>query len=1107
MPQIGIIAAIGAAAATAAAVAAGTVAFTLAATAAFFAKTFVISAVAGYALQELTGEDGIDGFGDATVRGSSRIEQLTVIPKRWILGRSRVRGVVVWFRHLDARLAYVQLLSADSIDAIERVWINGEDVEITRDATTGVITPASGSRFNFTKSVSRTIETYQVVPISPAGDGDGPDREDPDSGGEGPGGGFSTAAAPGGCGGCRGSFGCDSSAGAPGAPGFSAHDGMPVFSNASQSLPMFGNWWSEDIPLKDLLRWNPAMQGTSASAGAAASDGVSGQQEQGEGGGRTTPRQGTVPPGYKRVLVRRTITETVTVPAFKITEYFAADGTDGARIREIAAEGGDGGATQSNDLAWTTEHQLNGISYVLIELEQPPYEETSEGVSNRLFNRIPDIEFLVRGIKIPQIQSGFNTGESRTLLNESPTSIIPAHWTEDAAELRYWWLTRRRKIPLTDIEANFFFAAHAKCRERIRLNRQSGYSDDYPDAVSRYTINGVLNADDRVDAVEKQFDLCWQGSVVEWGGQFLFRPGSQRSVRVTITPDDIIDHPVIRPSLPRENRVNEVNLTLEQSAVEDFQSVELQVADAPAQAKEGGNDGPIRLPTTLPTLAFINQPVQAINFMHQQLRLQRDSMEIDLTVMPGDAPTNPSNLFRFVELLPGDRVELDLPEYGIGQGVAGEPGASSIRYFRVLSNSVNPDMSVNLRLAQWPDRWFFDSFTFPPITPREHIIPQAVPAPVLDGDYYITHHIGQDGKVTWDAEISFVPSPHRIWVSVVSPLTNRQWVEVGPDSTANFVLEDPGTYTFYAYSQRISDSAVSAPLSFSGVASLDITPPAPEVVRFSQVNGNIVKLTLQGGVDRNINGVEARYTFGFLEVNDLASIPDITTDAEWTSALEMNADATFPRTGEPVLVDLTIPEGNGIYKIFIRFHNNIGNNSPIVFVGTFFVNQAQQPTGLFAAHPDWAGTLQNMAVWTHNTTRRLYPSPSNHRALTLDDWSGMNAFPFGAYDGTAIGAPDANRTRYTTRAVDFGRTRRAQVVVSYVGDKPEAFADDTDDPFVITLQHSDTAFTPGTPPTSITLTNGVSGIISARYMRARVRVTSSTKTVLRSLELNWRFLD
>ena len=363
MPQIGIIAAIGAAAATAAAVAAGTVAFTLAATAAFFAKTFVISAVAGYALQELTGEDAIDGFGDASVRGSSRIEQSTVIPKRWILGRSRVRGVVVWFRHLDARLAYVQLLSADSIDAIERVWINGEDVEITRDATTGVITPASGSRFNFTKSVSRTIETYQVVPISPAGDGDGPDREDPDSGGEGPGGGFSTAAAPGGCGGCRGSFGCDSSAGAPGAPGFSAHDGMPVFSNASQSLPMFGNWWSEDIPLKDLLRWNPAMQGTSASAGAAASDGVGGQQGEGGGnrpgedGGRSnTPRQGVVPPGYKRVLVRRTITETVTVPAFKITEYFAADGTDGARIREIAAEGGDGGATQSNDLAWTTEH-------------------------------------------------------------------------------------------------------------------------------------------------------------------------------------------------------------------------------------------------------------------------------------------------------------------------------------------------------------------------------------------------------------------------------------------------------------------------------------------------------------------------------------------------------------------------------------------------------------------------------------------------------------------------------------------------------------------------------------------------------------------------------
>jgi len=1055
-------------------------------TAAFFAKTFVISAVAGYALQELTGEDGLDGIGgSADVRGSSRIEQSTVIPKRWILGKSRVRGVVVWFRHLDARLAYVQLLSAESIDAIERVWVNGEEVEISRDATTGVITPATGSRFNFTKSVTRVVETYEIVPIGGGTDGGGdgppsrPDPEDPGSGGDGPGGGFSTAAAPGGCGGCRGSFGCDSSAGAPGAPGFSMHDGATNWSNTNHGRGLDMSPWA-------IARYNEAVRGTHATFGAMAG-------------------QGMVPPGYKRVVVRRPITSTITVPAFKITEYFAADGTDGERIREIAAEGGDGGATQSNDLEWTTEHKLNGISYVLIELEQPPYEETSEGVSNRLFNRIPDIEMLVRGIRMPQLGSGFRADGS-IVITESPTSTVPAHWTDNAAELRYWYMTRRRKISRSDIDATYFFAAYAKCRETIRLDRRSGYFDDYPDAISRYTINGVLNADDRVDAVEKQFDLCWQGNVVEWGGAFLFRPGSQRSVRVTITPDDITDHPAIRPSLPRENRVNEVNLTLEQSSVEDFQPVELRVVDAPAQAKEGGTDGPIRLPTTLPTLAFINQPVQAINFMHQQLRLQRDSMEIDLSVMPGDATTNPSNLFRFVELLPGDRVELNLPEYGIGQGVAGQPGASSIRYFRVLSNSVNPDMSVNLRLAQWPDNWFFDSYTFPAITPREHIIPQPVPPPVLDGDYYITHHIGQDGAVTWDVEIAFEPSPHRIWVSVVSPITNRRWTQVGPDSTAKFVLEDPGTYTFYAYAQRSSDRAISAPLTFYGVASLDVFPPAPEVVSSVLVN-SILQLTLQGGVDRNIDGLEARYERGDLEVNDLTTIADITTDDEWDAASKLSTEAKFPENiDESIIADLTFAN-NGIYKVFIRFHNNLGKLSPIVFAGVVIVNIADQPTGFINAHPEWPGTLQNMAVWTHTRSRRLYPSPSNHKAITLNDWNGMGAFPFGAYDGTALTAPDADRTRYTTRTVNFGRTRQAEVIVSYIGDKPLAFAEDADDDFVLTLHHSTADFSTSTLPTIVNMTNGQKVTISARYIRARIRVTSSTKTVLRSLEMNWRFLD
>ena len=865
MPQLAIGAAIAAAAGTAAAAfTAGGFALIAGGALAYFAKSFVVYAVGGYILQELTGQDeGLGNASPARVRGSSRIQLETVVPKRWILGISRVRGFSIWYRHLDARLAYVQVISAGSMEAIRQVWINGEEVEVVRtqradDPFVFEITPATGSRFNFTKSTTRVVERYEIVPIEGGGNGDGPPRRDPESpDGPDPGGGN-----PGQCGASAGSDACSGTAPgslgcAPGTANNFAGDGNPVSSQSARSLPMFGQWWNDDIPLKDLLRWNPAVQGTAASAGAAEGGGVSGQQ--GEGGGNT-PTQATIPPGYKRVVVRRKVTTTVTVPAFKITEYFLANGTQGSRIREIAAEAvPEGLSTRHNDLEWTTAHRLNGISYVLIELEQPPHEETVDGITNRLYRNIPDIEFSVQGLRIPTVQRNIPSQGATPILVESPQTL---QWTNNAARLRYWFMRNRRQIPIELIDADYYVAAVERCDEQLSLLHNVGYVERYPATIRYYTIDGVLSADDRVEAAERQFDLCWNGKVVEWDGKFLFRPGAEPATgtpgqsdynsgaKLVINPDDIIGHPIIRPSLPRENRINEVNVTLEQSIVDDYQSAEFTVADTVAQAKEGGAGAPIRLPATLPTLAFMNQPTQVINFMHQELRQQRASMEVDLTVMPG--AVMPGNDFRFISLIPGDKIELNLPEYGIGQGMVGAEGASSIRYFRVLSNSVNPDLSVNLKLTQWPDNWFDNTIEFPPIAPRVNLIPDPVPSPVLDtspnSEFSITYRDGQDGTVVWDAVITFEPSPHDIFVSAVSPLTTRQWARVTSDNTARFILQDPGTYTFNAWARRQSDLEISEPLVFTGVASYTEYVPQRGRAVSARQSGYTLNLGISDGV-------------------------------------------------------------------------------------------------------------------------------------------------------------------------------------------------------------------------------------------------------------------
>ena len=152
---------------------------------------------------------------------------------------------------------------------------------------------------------------------------------------------------------------------------------------------------------------------------------------------------------------------------------------------------------------WTTEHKLDGVSWVAVKLTQTEYGQDLE---KRLFTRVPNIEFLVKGIKI--------TWPGQTTKK----------WTENAAALRYWWETERRGRPDSAIHQGDFTAAYDRCAGEVTVSLPSGY-EGFKATSYRYTINGMVESGDDVSRVETNMDAAWAGQVIEAGGLIRFRPG------------------------------------------------------------------------------------------------------------------------------------------------------------------------------------------------------------------------------------------------------------------------------------------------------------------------------------------------------------------------------------------------------------------------------------------------------------------------------------------------------------------------------------------------------------------------------------------------------
>ena len=348
---------------------------------------------------------------------------------------------------------------------------------------------------------------------------------------------------------------------------------------------------------------------------------------------------------------------------FWIYEYFAADGEQGEAAREFAEEAG--------GLEWDASHKLEGLSYCLVHLQQNKYSESS----SRAWRGVPQISFLVKGLKF-----------------ENPALSTPT-WSANAADAIYWWLTARRGIPADEIDEAAFLAARTICGTPPPARTEG-----------RYSVDGVISSADDPAEIDRQLYLAIAGFVVEYDGIQFLRPGTDRPLLTTITPADIIEEPQVSPAPPQYDRVNAVRASL---AADRFSDWTAQALPRIESAFAISRDKTLLLKDA-GQLRFVSRVSHGYHLLRVALRQATASLAIDVVCRPGlDLDLS--------ELIPGDKVAIDLIEYGLDD-------------FEMMVQriEVRQDWSVGLRLQEWPEDLFSDAYDIPDLSARRFPVSQAV---------------------------------------------------------------------------------------------------------------------------------------------------------------------------------------------------------------------------------------------------------------------------------------------------------------------------------------------------------------------------------------------
>ena len=624
-------------------------------------------------------------------------------------------------------------------------------------------------------------------------------------------------------------------------------------------------------------------------------------------------------------------------------EYFAADGTQGAELRDAVPT------------EWMTEHRLQDKSWVYAKLTQPKY---GRKVDRRFWSRIPEITFLIRGIKITW-----------------PGQATPI-WTESAAAIRYWWLRNRRGIPAAAIDDASVMSAHSLCDETINHTLPADYAD-YSPTSKRYSINGIIHSDDDHERVEAEMDFAWQGHAIERDGIFFFRPGSDRVISGVIDPDHIQNVDSIQPAASIQDRVNAVQISLAQSREHDWLEVSLpEINDTDAQARDG-----TYLPQDLGRRAFIADPVAGGRLAAIALRRARASAIFKYRLKAGPN-------MQWLSVSPGDWLRINDPEHGLYNFQV-----------MVLTSELNPDWSVTLTMIEQPNGIYADTLILPPLKPRRilrpntRILPQVMNLALGSG-----WRESRDGSIVWFILATYDDTPYqtRLIVEDISDPNNVLLVSdvTTSDDNVRLPVDTPSTYRVTAIHLSLEGYAsvpVEAEITFGWD---NVAVPLPIIISDEQY-GSILQVVALPVPNRAIKALEVRYHVG--PIDGIEILDEITEDT-WDQAPLLGRGFIDPSTGEqPIVAELGLPV-TGRYRFFARLENNLGNYGPIQELGYKLIKLPLLDTVSDQYWPTWEGRMQNFFLWPHDERYRLLVDRDSRDAIMVSEWNYHPFWPFGYPD-------------------------------------------------------------------------------------------------------------
>lgn len=329
---------------------------------------------------------------------------------------------------------------------------------------------------------------------------------------------------------------------------------------------------------------------------------------------------------------------------------------------------------------WTANHKLTGKAYLVVDIIQPFNQE--DDPEDDLFQQIPELEFLVAGIKFTW-----------------PGQTVPSASGNAAAQL-YWYDTARMQIPPASIDRTMFDAAYARCEETITI-ADSAIPSSLADLKTIRTYkfgesSTVIESGESPKAVYARLRAKMAGWRFHWNGKVIYRAGKEETPKHVFADEDFVAAVECQPSPDIRSRFTRLTISLPQSERGgDFEEDSI-VYDAGAAAITKA--GRVRnLDVELDCCTNI------LDAGHKAAILYRQSQQsFSFTALVRRQP-QAANL----SLIPGDAVTVTLDELGLVS-----------RKCIVQHNTFGPSFESIITFSRDEGGVYADTLTLPPVRDR-----------------------------------------------------------------------------------------------------------------------------------------------------------------------------------------------------------------------------------------------------------------------------------------------------------------------------------------------------------------------------------------------------